>query len=129
MIFEDGLQSRDLTHVSDIVQALVMAGELEEMDYGVFNVGTGRPLTILEVAQALIHLLDREQEPEIVHRFRAGDIRHCYADISRLQALGYEPKVRFEDGVAELVDWVRSQKAADSFEGAREELENRGLTT
>jgi len=129
VIFEDGLQSRDLTHVSDIVQALVMAMELSEMDYGTFNVGTGRRLSVLDVAQALINHLDLEQEPEIVHKFRAGDIRHCYANIGRLQALGYEPKVRFEDGVAELVEWVRLEKAADSFEGAREELENRGLTT
>jgi len=129
VIYEDGLQSRDLTHVSDIVQGNLLAMELDEMDYGVFNVGTGRSLTVLDVAQALIQHLDVEQDPEIVYKFRAGDIRHCYADISCLQGLGYDPQVRFEDGVAELVNWVRSQKAADSFEGARKELARRGLTT
>jgi dTDP-L-rhamnose 4-epimerase len=129
VIFEDGLQSRDLTHVSDIVQANVMAMELKEMDYGAFNVGTGRSLTVLDVAQTLIDHLDVEQEPEIVLKFRAGDIRHCSADIRRIQALGYEPKVRFEDGVAELVQWVRAQRATDEFERARGELARRGLTT
>lgn len=128
VIFEDGLQSRDLTNVSDIVQGNILAMEKDEMDYGVFNVGTGRSLTILDVAQALIKHLGCDLTPEIAYKFRAGDIRHCYADISRISAMGYEPKVRFEEGVAKLVDWVRSQKAIDSFEGAREELVSRGLT-
>jgi dTDP-L-rhamnose 4-epimerase len=129
VIFEDGLQSRDLTHVSDIVQANLMAMDLKDMDYGALNVGTGRSLTILEVAQALSYHLDSEQDPEIVHKFRAGDIRHCFADLSRIKALGYTPKVRFEDGVAELVEWVRAQQAADAFERAQSELADRGLTT
>ncbi|MBL7198536.1 MAG: NAD-dependent epimerase/dehydratase family protein [Anaerolineae bacterium] len=128
VIFEDGLQSRDLTHVKDIVQANLLALERDEMDYGAFNVGTGRQLTILDVAEALNDHLGNEGEPEIVHRFRAGDIRHCYADIRRIQAMGFQPTVRFEDGVAELVNWVRSQTATDDFEQARSELQNHGLT-
>jgi dTDP-L-rhamnose 4-epimerase len=64
---------------------------------------------------------------EIANRFRAGDIRHCFADIGRIQALGYQPRGRFEDGVAELVDWVRPQTAVDDFEQARQELVSRGL--
>ena len=70
---------------------------------------------------------------EITGQFRAGDIRHCFADIRRIQALGYQPTVRFEEGVAELVAWVRTQTigqqtARDSFEQARSELDGRGLT-
>jgi dTDP-L-rhamnose 4-epimerase len=127
VIYEDGLQSRDFTHVSDIVQGLLLALERDEMADGAYNVGTGRALTILDVAHALIGHLDIE-EPEVVGRFRAGDIRHCYADVGRLAALGYAPGVRFEDGVAELVEWVRAQTAADRFEGAQVELASRGLT-
>jgi len=97
------------------------------MDYGVFNVGTGRALTILDMADALSQHLNSRQAPDIVQKFRAGDIRHCFADISRIQALGYRPAVRFEAGVAELVAWVRSQTAADGFEQARHELVRRGL--
>jgi len=127
VIFEDGRQSRDFVHVSDIVQANLLAMEREEMDYGAFNVGTARPKTVLDVAQALSQHLNGRVGPEIVHKFRAGDIRHCFADISRIQALGYRPTMHFEDGVAELVGWVRSQTAVDGFERAREELVTRGL--
>jgi dTDP-L-rhamnose 4-epimerase len=127
VIFEDGLQSRDFTHVSDIVQANMLAMQRDDMAYGSFNVGTGRQLTILDVAEALIDHLGLDVEPEIVAKFRAGDIRHCYADIHRIQAHGYRPTVRFEDGMAELVDWVRTQEAVDTFERARTELTKRGL--
>lgn len=127
VIFEDGLQSRDFTHVSDIVQANMLALERHEMDYGVFNVGTGRQLSILDVAEALIEELGSRQRAEIVNSFRAGDIRHCYSDISRIQEVGYRPTVRFEEGVAALVEWVREQSAEDTFERARKELTSRGL--
>ena len=128
VIFEDGNQSRDITHVSDIVQANLLAMESDDMVDDAYNVGTGRSLTILDVAEALIACIGCEQIPEVEHTFRAGDIRHCYADISRIRALGYEPKVRFEDGIAELVAWVSSQTAVDRFAGAKEELVRRGLT-
>jgi dTDP-L-rhamnose 4-epimerase len=127
VIFEDGRQSRDFIHVSDIVQANLMVMEREDMEYGAFNVGTGRSKTVLDVAEALSQHLNGDVRPEIAHKFRAGDIRHCFADISRIQALGYQPGTDFEDGVAELVDWVRSQTAVDDFEQAREELVTRGL--
>ena len=135
VIFEDGLQSRDFVHVSDIVQANLLAMEKDEAGYSVFNVGSGRSLTILDVANALIAHFDRANgnsairnlQSAIRNEFRAGDIRHCFADIGRIQALGYEPRMRFEDGVAELVDWVRAQSAVDGFEQARHELVSRGL--
>jgi dTDP-L-rhamnose 4-epimerase len=127
VIFEDGQQRRDFVHVSDIVQANLLAMERGEMDYGTFNVGTGRSLTILGLAELLTQYLDGRHPPEIVREFRSGDIRHCFADSGRLQELGYQPWVRFEDGVAELVEWVRSQTAADGFERARRELARRGL--
>ena len=137
VIFEDGLQSRDFVHVSDIVQANLLAMEKDEAGYSVFNVGSGRSLTILDVANALIaHFQNTIRNPQsairngksaIRNEFRAGDIRHCFADIGRIQALGYEPRMRFEDGVAELVDWVRAQSAVDGFEQARHELVSRGL--
>jgi dTDP-L-rhamnose 4-epimerase len=139
VIFEDGRQSRDFVHVSDIVQANLLAMERAEADHGVFNVGTSRPLTILDVANALVtHFQDtawvskseiRNPKSEIRNRFRAGGICYCFADIGRIQALGYRPTVRFEDGMAELVAWVRSQTAMNGFERAEQELVSRGLTT
>jgi dTDP-L-rhamnose 4-epimerase len=88
---------------------------------------TGRSLSILDVAQTLGRYLYGHRPPQIVQKFRSGDISHCFADVDRLQGLGYRPQVRFEEGMAELVKWVRSQRAMDSFEQAREELIHRGL--
>jgi len=129
LVFEDGLQSRDFIHVSDIVRANLLAMERDEANFGVFNVGTGRPTTVLDVAHALADGLGVDIEPEIVGKFRAGDIRHCYADITRIrQTLGFQPQVRFEDGMADLIEWVREQEGVDRVEQARAELERRGLT-
>jgi len=132
VIYEDGLQSRDFVHVTDIVQANILAMEKEEADYGVFNVGSGRSLAILDIAKILTEKIapDCGIEPEIAAKFREGDIRHCFADITRIrEALGYEPRVTFEDGIDDLTEWVKTQVAEDRFEEARKELEQRGLTT
>ena len=129
VLFEDGLQSRDFVHVSDIVQANLLAMTKDEADYGVFNVGTGRSLTILDVAKALSHHMDSPHEPEIALKFRSGDIRHCFPDVSRLEGLGYKSTLDFEDGIAELMDWVQQQTAVDTFDQARQELDKRGLAT
>ncbi len=129
IIFEDGLQSRDFVHVSDIVQALMLAMEQDAANYEVFNVGTGRPLTILEVAEKLAEGLGIDIKPQVNGQFRAGDIRHCYADISKIrQTLGYRPAVSFEQGLPELLDWVRTQEAKDAGEQAVAELSAHGLT-
>jgi dTDP-L-rhamnose 4-epimerase len=128
VIFEDGQQSRDFTHVSDIVQANLLALERDEAVYEVFNVGTGRALSVCDVAMALINELKVRIQPEIVGGFRAGDIRHCVADIGKARLLlGYEPHVKFEDGLTELVTWLKSQHADDRVELARRELAQRGL--
>jgi len=114
--------------VSDIVRANLLAMERDEANFGVFNVGTGRSTTVLDVAHALADGLGVDIQPEIVNQFRAGDIRHCYADITRIrQTLDFEPQVRFEDGMADLIDWLREQEGVDLVEQARAELERRGL--
>jgi dTDP-L-rhamnose 4-epimerase len=128
LIFEDGEQVRDFTHISDIVQACLLAMEGDKADYQAINVGTGRPTSILQVAEALIAHLGVEVEPEIVDKFRAGDIRHCFADTARAERLGFQPQTAFAEGIGETVEWVRAQVAADRVDAAREELERRGLT-
>jgi len=129
LVFEDGRQSRDFIHVADIVRACVLATEREEADYQVFNIGTGRSLSVRELASILAGELGWHGEPEVANRYRAGDIRHCFADISRArQLLGFEPCVPFEDGVGELVGWVKTQeRVADSVRSAADELAKRGL--
>jgi dTDP-L-rhamnose 4-epimerase len=129
VIFEDGRQSRDFLHVSDIVQSNLLVLDEPRADFGSFNVGTGIATSVRDVAEALDEHLGYGIEPEIVQQFRAGDIRHCVADISRIAALGYRPTMRFADGVAELTEWVREQTAVDAVDQARAELERRGLTS
>jgi dTDP-L-rhamnose 4-epimerase len=127
-VYEDGQQLRDLIHVSDIVQGNLLAMEREEVAYEVFNIGTGRPVRVLDVASALCRELNPAVRPEILGRFRAGDIRHCYADIGKARALlGYEPGMTFEAGLRDLLGWVRGQQAEDSFDRAQQELRQRGL--
>ena len=109
-VFEDGGQIRDLVHVSDIVAATLAALDSPEAPGHAFNVCTGRRITIAELAAQLSDLLGPELRPEITGEFRAGDIRHCFADpaLAR-ELLGFEASVRIEDGLPELVEWVAAQ--------------------
>ncbi|HII40303.1 MAG TPA: nucleoside-diphosphate sugar epimerase, partial [Thermoplasmata archaeon] len=91
-------------------------------------VGAGRGLSVLDVANVLLTLYGSKLAPVVAHKFRAGDVRHCFADISKARRLlGYEPKVAFEEGMKELVEWGRKVEAKDGFERAYEELRNKGL--
>jgi dTDP-L-rhamnose 4-epimerase len=129
LIYEDGRQQRDFVHVSDIVQACCLAMTDARADYQVFNVGTSRPISVLEVGQLLAAELGWTGGFEITEKFRAGDIRHCFADISRVHAaIGYAPRYRFEDGVRELVAWVSEQHGVTGSSGdADQQLAAHGL--
>lgn len=128
LIYEDGLQNRDFISVRDIVKALALVLEHPSSPGEVFNVGTGRPTSVLDVATALIRLYGCGVAPEVTRRFRAGDIRHCYADIRRIERLGFRPSVSLDDGMRELVAWGETVKAVDRVEEAAKELVDRGLT-
>jgi dTDP-L-rhamnose 4-epimerase len=128
LIFEDGQQTRDFVHVSDIVRANLLALERDDADGRVYNVGTGRPTSILQVAELLAKELEVQERPELTGQFRAGDIRHCYADTSRIEhELGFAAKVSLEHGVRELLAWLRGQSPDDRVEEAARELASRGL--
>lgn len=129
MIFEDGEQMRDFVSVHDIVAANLLAMERQEANGMALNVGSGDPISINEVARVLATELGTQVPVEITGKYRAGDIRHCYADISTTRrVLGYEPKHRFRDGVSELVEWLRSQTAVDRVQEAAQQLVSYGLT-
>jgi len=126
VIYEDGLQSRDFVSVHDVVQAIRLA--LRKRAPGSFNVGTGTATSILSIAVRLGRCYGAEVTPQAVRKFRSGDIRHCFADISAIRkSLSYRPKVALEDGLRELVEWAGSADARDSFEQAQRELARRGL--
>ncbi len=128
LAFEDGQQLRDFIHVTDVAQAVRNALTAPNAPGHAINVGIGDPITVIGVAEALAKALDVEIEPEISGTARAGDIRHCYADMTRAeQLLDFAPSVPFAAGVGELVTWVSEQTADDMVDRAREELTSRGL--
>jgi dTDP-L-rhamnose 4-epimerase len=127
IIFEDGLQTRDFTSVHDIVRANLLVMGKSKADYETFNVGTGKPVSILDISNTLSNLYGKTTKPEIMNKYRSGDIRHCYADISKIRKLGFIPTVSFEDGINELVEWGMTQEAEDKSDLAFQELKDRGL--
>ena len=127
IIFEDGLQTRDFIHVSDIVQANLLALKNDAMSWQPFNVGTGQPVAVSNIAKTLLKIYKKDIPLKIVNQFRAGDIRHCFADIRKIRAMGFIPKVRFEEGMRELVEWSHGVKAKDLVDESTKELQKRKL--
>jgi dTDP-L-rhamnose 4-epimerase len=129
-IFEDGLQQRDFVSVYDVARACRLALQTPAAAGEVFNVGSGRACTVRDVAARLARVLGKEHiEPEIVGKYRVGDIRHCFSDIGKARrVLGYAPQVTLDDGMAELAAWLESQAAVDRVAQASAELTARGLT-
>ncbi|MFL5236777.1 MAG: NAD-dependent epimerase/dehydratase family protein [Rhizomicrobium sp.] len=129
LINEDGKQQRDFVSVHDITQACRLALEVPDAADQVFNVGSGQHFSIAQIAQEMARVLNKPHiEPDIVGRCRVGDIRNCFADISKARdILGYQPAVSFEDGLVELSEWLEGQTAEDKVADASRELVARGL--
>lgn len=129
MIFEDGLQQRDFVYVRDVARACRLAMEKDVKDE-VFNIGSGNAYTVVEIAERMAKVLGKEHlKPEINGKYRMGDIRHCFSDISKARTmLGYEPEYNLERGMQELAAWLKDQIAVDNVGTATQELEARGLT-
>jgi dTDP-L-rhamnose 4-epimerase len=132
-IYEDGRQLVDFVHVTDIARANALALEQSAADFEAINIGTGRAMSVVDVAWTLIREMGADKQgmaPQMLGKYRAGDTRDCYPDISRARRLlGFEPAISFAQGAAELVSWVREQqgKVEDRFEQAQRELRDRGL--
>jgi dTDP-L-rhamnose 4-epimerase len=131
MIFEDGEQQRDFVHVRDVARAFRLALEKPAAAGQVVNIGSGEAYAIREVAEMLARAMGVPQiAPEIMHKARSGDIRNCFADISKArELLGYEPRFRLEHSLGEIVEWVREAGAVDRGAEMKRELEQRGLVS
>ena len=130
IIFEDGKQTRDFVNVKDACQALILAMEKSAAKGEIFNVGTGIPITISEVAEIIGQKINPELKPIYNQKYRIGDIRHCVADISKIKKkLGYSPKFTFKDGIDDLIDWIKSHKhiVPKPSQNAMQELKEKGL--
>jgi dTDP-L-rhamnose 4-epimerase len=131
MIFEDGEQQRDFVHVRDVARAFRLALENPQAAGHVINIGSGEAYSIREVAELLARAMGVPNlSPDIMQKARAGDIRNCFADISKArELLGYEPRFRLEHTLDEIVDWVRQVGAVDRGAEMKRQLEERGLVS
>jgi len=128
VVYEDGLQTRDFISVHDVVKANILAMEKDEANYEIFNVGTGTPITIKRVAEIIAGTYGKDIVPFITNKFRKGDVRHCYADTTKItQKLGFKSSVSFQQGMEELVEWSKDIEAIDKFDIAENELNRRGI--
>lgn len=129
LVFEDGRQRRDFVSVHDVARACRLALEVPEAAGEVLNIGSGRSIDVLGVAEEMAKALGIDDlPPEITGKSRTGDIRHCFADITRSgEVLGYRPEVELQDGMEELVEWMLGQQAFDRVDDAAAELVRRGL--
>ena len=131
LVYEDGGQRRDFVNVADVARACRLALERDGADGRPVNIARGRSTSVLEIAETLARVLGKEIKPELAGKFRAGDIRHCFADVTLArEALGFEAAVQLQDGMAELAEWLEGQDdATDRFDEAAAELTQRGLTS
>jgi dTDP-L-rhamnose 4-epimerase len=129
LIFEDGKQLRDFVSVKDIVQANLLAMDRSAANGMALNIGSGEPISIREVAAELSRAMQKDIPAALTFKYRAGDVRHCFADISAAgKFLGYAPRVRFADGLNDLVQWLCSQQPQDRAAEAVAQLSEFGLT-
>lgn len=128
VVYEDGLQTRDFVSVHDVVRALILSLENQEVKNEIINMGSGQPTTIKEIAQTIDSLLGNKGLVKIGGEFRKGDIRHCFANISKAQKLlGWKPEISLTEGFKELVEWSIHEEAEDKFSQAEKELKQKGL--
>ena len=128
LIFEDGNQSRDFVSVHDVVQSCVLAMEKDDANYETFNVGSGEKITIKQIVDTLLNIFGSNLKPKPNLEYRKGDVRHCFADISKIKSkLGYSPKITLKEGMKELVEWSRNQEANDKVTEAYAELKKKKL--
>ena len=128
-IFEDGKESRDFVYIDDVVSATILGLENEDSDYQSFNVGSGTRVSVLQIARKLVELYQSDTKIKITGNFRLGDIRHNFADLTKIKMiLGYIPKYQFDKGISEFVKWVNTQEVnKDGYSKSVQELKERGL--
>jgi dTDP-L-rhamnose 4-epimerase len=128
-VFEDGKQRRDFVSVHDVARAFALALARDGADGRALNIGSGRSVTVLELAVELARVLGRDVAPEVTGEARVGDIRHCFADVRLAQErLGFTPSVELADGIRGLATWLQGRAAVDRVDEATDELARRGLS-
>ena len=128
-IFEDGKESRDFVYIDDVVDATILGLEKNEANNQVFNVGTGIATDVLTVAEELMRNFGIDVSITVSGSYRLGDIRHNYADLSKIKnLLGFEPKIDFVQGIKNFTNWVNTQEVQeDKYQQSIDEMKAKGL--
>jgi dTDP-L-rhamnose 4-epimerase len=128
-LYEDGQESRDFIHVSDVARAVFLGVTGDGADGSTLNVGSGRATTVERIALLLRERFGSETQPLVSGQYRLGDIRHGYADTAAIyEQLGFAPEISLEQGLDRFVAWVKQQAPEpDRLNAVTEELISRGL--
>lgn len=128
-IFEDGLETRDFVYIEDITDSIILGIEHDNANFQSFNVGSGEKIDVLTVAKTLKEKYGSNVNINVSGNYRLGDIRHNIGDLTKIRSLlGYEPKVKFTEGISNFVDWVEKQNVeSDNYEASIEEMKKKGL--
>lgn len=128
VIFEDGEQSRDFVSVHDIADVNIAVMNDSRADYEVFNVGSGMKISIKELAELIIDTYGASAAVEITNQYRKGDIRHCFADVSKIERrIGWKPKADRRAAMQELINWSETAQSSDLFDEAARILKSKGV--
>jgi dTDP-L-rhamnose 4-epimerase len=128
VLYEDGEQTRDFSFVEDIARANLLAAETDKLDGLPVNVGSGRGVSIREIAETISNALEVDIAPEVNGEFRPGEMRHLTSDTTLARSAGYKPTVDLSEGIARYIDWIRTQSdIRDYFSEANEILKNKGI--
>ena len=128
VIFEDGMQTRDFVYVKDVAKANMLAMNKSKADYNVYNVGTGRGVPIIHIAEKLIKAYGKSLKPHLSGEFRPGEVRHMVADISRIKKLGFKPEYDFDRGIEEYVKWIKKRGGIREYFSAAERILRKSRT-
>ncbi|MFZ3017993.1 MAG: NAD-dependent epimerase/dehydratase family protein [Gallionella sp.] len=128
-VFEDGNETRDFVYIDDVVGATILGLESRSMDWDVYNVGSGQPVSVLTVAETLRSAYGSKIGIAVTGNYRLGDIRHNFADLSKVSSrLGFSPLVSFSEGIGRFADWVNEQRIeADNSDASLNEMRARNL--
>lgn len=128
-VFEDGKETRDFVFIDDAIEAIILGIEADEANNEVFNVGTGVPTDVTTVVNELLANYGNEVLVKISGNYRLGDIRHNFADITKISAkLGFKPAVDFKTGIKQFAKWVNTQAViAGKYEQSIQEMKEKGF--
>jgi dTDP-L-rhamnose 4-epimerase len=128
-IFEDGKETRDFVYIDDVVDATILGLEKNSANYQVFNVGSGIATDVLTVANTLKNSYKSNVEIKVSGNYRLGDIRHNYADITKIkERLNFKPNYDFATGIDNFINWVNKQDVLeDKYEESIKEMKSKGL--